>query len=334
MNMSSTQHGHSADYCANLSVGLESREASAGRSSLAGEIIAGLCAAQASISPKYFYDGEGSALFERITRLPEYYPTRTEGMIMATHGRDIGDRVAVGATVIELGAGNCEKARALCTLLQPTCFVAVDISADFLHEAVAALRSAFPGLDIRTLVADLNDEIVLPADVPAEQRLVFYPGSSIGNFDPDAALALLERIRRLSGDAGALLIGVDLIKDEAVLEAAYNDSAGVTAAFNLNALTHLNRLIGADFDLRDWRHRAFFNRTQSRVEMHLEASRDARVCWTGGERYFHRGERIHTENSYKYSVEGFTELLEQAGFKHTSCWTDPRQWFAVFLARV
>jgi len=299
-----------------------------------GEIIAALCAARAAISPKHFYDASGSALFERITRLPEYYPTRTERSIMETHGREIGNRIAAGATVIELGAGNCEKARTLCASIQPKCFVAVDISADFLHEAVAGLRSSFPALDVRTVVADLNDEIILPADVPAEQRLVFYPGSSIGNFDPEPALDLLRRIRRLAGDAGALLVGVDLIKDDAILDAAYNDAEGVTAAFNLNALAHLNRLIGSDFDLRDWRHVAFFNRARSRIEMHLEAVIDTRVCWPGGERLFRRGERIHTENSYKYDIEEFAVLLDRAGFKQASCWTDPRQWFAVFLAQV
>ena len=299
-----------------------------------GEIIAALCAARASISPKHFYDTEGSALFERITRLPEYYPTRTERSIMETHGREIGGRIAAGTTVIELGAGNCEKARALCGLIRPRCFVAVDISADFLHEAVAGLRSSFPVLDVRTVVADLNDEIVLPADVPTEQRLVFYPGSSIGNFDPEPALDLLGRIRRLAGDAGALLVGVDLIKDDAVLDAAYNDAEGVTAAFNLNALAHLNRLIGTDFKLGDWRHRAFFNRAQSRIEMHLEAAVDTPVSWPGGERYFRRGERIHTENSYKYDIEDFAGLLDRAGFKQTSWWTDPHRWFAVFLAGV
>lgn len=181
------------------------------------EIAAGLGAAQAAISPKYFYDAEGSVLFERITRLPEYYLTRTERAIMQAHGEEIGRQVGRGATVIELGAGNCEKARHLCALLEPRCFVAVDISADFLHRAVAGLRAAFPALDVRPVVADLLDELALPEDIPTGRRLVFYPGSSIGNFDPPAALALLRRMRSLLAADGALLIGVDLVKDPAVL---------------------------------------------------------------------------------------------------------------------
>src|ERR1035437_7690775 len=185
-----------------------------------GEIIAGLRAAQASISPKYFYDQQGSALFERITALPEYYPTRTEGAIMQMHGQDIKACIAAAATVIELGAGNCEKARVLCSLVQPRCFVAIDISGDFLHQAVNGLRNAFPALDIRAGVADIFDQGDLPPDLPSGQRLVFYPGSSIGNFDPAMALGLLQRIRGLLANQGALLIGVDLIKDAAILNAA------------------------------------------------------------------------------------------------------------------
>ena len=299
-----------------------------------GEIIAGLRAAQASISPKYFYDQQGSALFERITALPEYYPTRTEGAIMQMHGQDIKACIAAAATVIELGAGNCEKARVLCSLVQPRCFVAIDISGDFLHQAVNGLRNAFPALDIRAVVADIFDQVPLPPDLPSGQRLVFYPGSSIGNFDPEMALGLLQRIRGLLANQGALLIGVDLIKDAAILNAAYNDAAGVTAAFNLNALTHINRLIGSDFNLDDWHHHAFFNAAHSRIEMHLQANRDLRVSWIGGERQFRQGERIHTENSYKYSVPGFAALLERSGFKRSQAWSDPRQWFAVFLAEI
>ena len=304
------------------------------RSPIDIEIIAGLCAAQAEISPKYFYDVKGSELFERITRLPEYYPTRTEMAIMAEHAGDIAGRIGDGTTLIELGAGNCEKARALCALIEPKCFVAVDIASDFVRDAANGLRCTFPALDVRVVVADLNDEIHIPSSVPPGQRLVFYPGSSIGNFDPVPALGLLSRIRGLLGDGGALLVGVDLVKEQAVLEAAYNDAAGVTAAFNLNVLDHLNRLIGSDFDLGDWRHRAFFNRAQSRIEMHLDAATDTRVGWIGGERYFRRGECIHTENSYKYSIDGFAALLDKAGFTQKFVWTDARQWFAVFLASV
>jgi dimethylhistidine N-methyltransferase len=298
------------------------------------ELTATLSARQASISPKYFYDQQGSALFERITALPEYYPTRTEASILQQQGAAMKACIPAGAVVIELGAGNCEKARGLCALLQPSCFVAVDISGDFLLEAAAGLRHAFPALDVRVVVADLFDDITLPDDLPPAHRLAFYPGSSIGNFDPETALSLLQRIRKLLGDDGSLLIGVDLIKERAVLDAAYNDAAGVTAAFNLNALRHVNRLIGSDFHDQDWRHQAFFNDAQSRIEMHLEARSEVQVHWSGGQRRFQQGERIHTENSYKYAPHEFAELLGRAGFQAPVVWTDPKQWFAVFLARL
>lgn len=297
------------------------------------DIISGLLQAPATVSPKYFYDAKGSALFEQITRLPEYYPTRTEQTIMASHADAIAQAIGSHCTIIELGAGNCEKAHGLCELVSPRGYVAVDISEAFLHQAVAGMRAAFPGLAIEALAADLTDDIVLPASLPTQRRLVFYPGSSIGNFDPDHALALLARMRGLLQDDGALLIGVDLVKDTAVLNAAYDDAAGVTAAFNLNVLTHLNQRIGSDFDLRQWQHRAFFNAAQSRIEMHLEALKDVVVRWPGGVRNFSQGERIHTENSYKYRVEDFVSLLRRAGLPQAQVWTDERAWFAVVLAQ-
>ncbi len=297
------------------------------------EIVKGLLQTPAAISPKYFYDAKGSALFEEITCLAEYYPTRIEQQIMATHAAAIAANVGTGCTVIELGAGNCEKAKSLCKLITPACFVAVDISAEFLREAVIGLRAACPAIDVRAVAADLGSEIGLPPDLPQRSRLVFYPGSSIGNFDSAQALALLSRTRRLLDDDGALLIGVDLLKDLAVLNPAYNDAAGVTAAFNLNALSHLNQLIGSDFDLQQWQHCAFFNNAESRIEMHLVAATDTLVRWPGGARSFARGERIHTENSYKYRIEDFVELLKRAGFCRAQVWTDERCWFAVILAR-
>lgn len=296
------------------------------------EIIEGLSRATATISPKYFYDARGSAIFEEITRLPEYYPTRTEREIMRRHGDEIARKVGPARTVIELGAGNCEKARDLCESIAASRFVAVDISEEFLQQAVKRLKSEMPALDVRAFGADLTREIVMPADVPPANRLLFYPGSSIGNFDPPEARGLLTRMRHMLQDDGALLIGVDLRKDVRVLEAAYDDSAGVTAAFNLNALSHINRLIGSDFDLAGWRHVAFFNTEASRIEMHLEATADCTVHWRGGGRAFGRGERIHTENSYKYDIEGFARLLDEAGFHRTVAWTDDRRWFAVVLA--
>jgi dimethylhistidine N-methyltransferase len=303
------------------------------RPSSQAEIKNALSAPRASIAPQYFYDARGSELFERITRLPEYYLTRTEAAILSEHADDIEKRLPSPLTLIELGAGNCEKARALCKLLRPSAFVAVDISAEFILDAVAGLRASFPEIDVRAVVGDLNCDIELPSDLPCERRLVFYPGSSIGNFEPTPALALLRRVRGLLPQGGALLGGVDLVKDRGVLEAAYDDAAGVTAQFNLNALLHLNRLIGSDFDPAHWQHVAYFNDEQSRIEMHLEAAVDTTVRWNGGERFFQRGERIHTENSYKYQIEDFSWLLSEAGFKEQLFWTDPNRWFAVFLAR-
>jgi len=301
------------------------------------EIANGLLGFSPKIASKYFYDARGSALFELITRLPEYYPTRTERSILVRHGPEIANRLAAHLggvdTVIEPGAGNCEKAAFLCDLLQPERYVGVDISGEFIQQAGAELRRACPGLDVRTVTGDITADITLPSDLPAGRRLVFYPGSSIGNFDPTEAVALMARMRRLAGEEGALLIGVDLVKDTGVLEAAYNDAAGVTAAFNLNILDHMNTLIGSDFRIRQWRHRAFFNLAQSRIEMHLEARSALKVRWPGAERRFAAGEGIHTENSYKYRVGDFARLLAKAGFARHEHWTDERGWFAVVLAR-
>lgn len=297
------------------------------------DITRGLNQRPARISPKYFYDQHGSRLFEEITRLPEYYPTRTETALMQQHAADIARAVGVGRTLVELGAGNCQKARTLCRLVQPACFVGVDISADFLQAAVQGLRDDFPGLDARAVGGDMTQGVALPGDIPRTGRLVFYPGSSIGNFDPPHALDLLAHMRELIDDDGGLLIGIDLPKDIHVLEAAYDDAAGVTAAFNRNVLRHVNRLIGSNFDVERWQHRAFFNRGESRIEMHLEALADFDVHWPGGGRRFDQGERIHTENSYKYPLHVFTDMLERAGFSQAQAWTDDRGWFAVVHAR-
>ena len=297
------------------------------------DITDGLNQRPARISPKYFYDQRGSQLFDAITRLPEYYPTRTENALMQAHAADMAEQLGTVRTVIELGAGSCEKARALCRRVRPACFVGVDISVDYLQEAVRRLRADMPGLDARAVGGDMTQGLTLPADIPRAQRLVFYPGSSIGNFDPPHALDLLRHMRALVDSDGGLLIGIDLPKELAVLEAAYDDAAGVTAAFNRNVLTHINHLIGSDFVEEQWGHRAFFNQEDSRIEMHLEASAPIRVRWPGGERHFAAGERIHTENSYKYPLAVFTTMLAQAGFSRAQAWTDERGWFAVLHAR-
>ena len=298
------------------------------------EISAGLLARDAWTSPKYLYDALGSKLFEAICALPEYYPTRTEAAIFARHGAEIAHAVGPGSTLIDLGAGNCAKAAGLFPLLHPAQYVAVDISYDFLSESLSRLQQRFPHIEMTGLGLDFSSRLDLPDSVRAARRLFFYPGSSIGNFAPEQAIAFLRRLRASADGDGGLLIGVDLIKDDAILDAAYDDALGVTAAFNLNMLRHVNGLIGADFDVRAWQHHGFFNADERRVEMHLEARSEQVVHWKGGQRRFAKGERIHTEDSYKYTRASFVGLLEQAGFSTVQVWTDPQQWFAVIYARV
>lgn len=297
------------------------------------ELSAGLSAPLPCISPKYLYDELGSRLFSAICALPEYYPTRTEAEIMVENLASIGRSVGKGVTLIDLGAGNCEKAARLFTTLQPVQYVPVDISVDYLREAVGCLQSRFPQIAMTGVGMDFSSSLHLPDAVRAERRLFFYPGSSIGNFTPDEAAAFLGNVRDACGCDGGILIGVDLVKDHDTLVNAYDDAIGLTAAFNLNLLSHLNGLLGADFDPRDWRHRARFDGSESRIEMHLEARRDVTVRWRGGERTIRQGHTIHTENSYKYTRERFVGLLERAGFEAVHTWIDPRNWFMVCHAR-
>lgn len=290
-----------------------------------------LLAVPASVAPKYFYDRLGSHLFEAITELPEYYPTRTEAAIFEGCAAELARCTGSGITLIDLGAGNCAKATRLFPLLEPQRYVAVDISVDFLGEALRQVQREHPQTDIVGLGLDFSRTLELPAELLGERPVFFYPGSSIGNFTPDEALVFLRRVR-VQAVGGGLVIGVDLVKPAPILEAAYDDALGVTAAFNLNLLRHLNRLIGSDFRPEAWRHIAFFNAERSRIEMHLEARHDLFVRWPESERAFRAGERIHTENSYKYTQGGFCDLLCQAGFGVPTLWTDPNGWFAVFWA--
>lgn len=295
-------------------------------------LVAGLTAPSARISSKYFYDALGSRLFDAITRLPEYYPTRTEAAIFARHADEIAQAAGTGSTLIDLGAGNCEKARALFGTLRPAHYVAVDISADYLRDALSFLQHRHPQIAMTALGLDMSAGLALPATVPADKRLFFYPGSSIGNYTPAEAAGFLSGLRSQCGEDGGLLIGVDLVKDKEIIDAAYDDSLGVTAAFNLNALSHVNAVLGADFDLHDWRHVGFFDPDRSRVEMHVETRLDVDVTWPGGSRHFEAGGRIHTENSYKYRLEDFCGMLQDAGFGRVQSWTDRRNWFAVCYA--
>ncbi len=300
--------------------------------SVRGELAAGLLARPAFTSPKYLYDALGSRLFEAITELPEYYPTRTEAALLSRHGPGMAALLPAGATLVDLGAGNCEKAARLFELLRPCRYVAVDISVDFLRGALQALQQRHPGLDMLGVGMDFSATLALPPQVGDGPRVLFYPGSSIGNFTPPQAGDFL-RQACAAAQGGGLLIGVDLLKPLAVLEPAYDDALGVTAAFNKNLLLHVNRLIGSDFLVQDWEHQAFFNRAHSRIEMHLQAVRDVTVRWPGRERAFAAGERIHTENSYKYQAQDFEALLEAAGFGPIRMWQDERGWFAVFWAQ-
>jgi dimethylhistidine N-methyltransferase len=302
------------------------------REAVRQELIDGLLGAPARTSPKFLYDPLGSRLFDAITELPEYYPTRTEAALLAAHGAAIAQRVPHGATLVDLGAGNCEKAARLFGLLRPARYVAVDISVDYLHTALECLQRQFPALDMLGVGLDFSAQLSLPAEVGEGPRVLFYPGSSIGNFTPEEALPFLRQARE-AAQGGGLLIGVDLVKPREVLEPAYDDALGVTAAFNRNLLLHINRLIGSDFAVADWQHVAFFNETASRIEMHLQAARALTVRWPGGERRFAAGERIHTENSYKYRLGDFQSLLAAAGYTRIDAWTDERGWFAMYWAQ-
>jgi len=290
-----------------------------------------LLARSASASPKFLYDALGSRLFEAITELPEYYPTRTEAAIFKAHGAAMAEAIGPIGSFVDLGAGNCSKALSLFRVLWPQRYVAVDISADFLRDALARVQREHPQLDVSGVGLDFSSRLQMPAGTVHGRPVYLYAGSSIGNFTPDEAMPFLASVRD-QARGGGLLIGVDLVKPAEVLEPAYDDALGVTAAFNLNLLLHLNRLIGSNFQPREWRHVAMFNQEQSRIEMHLEARHALTVAWPGGERRFEASERIHTENSCKYTVPAFEALLRRSGFQTGRHWVDERGWFAVFWA--
>jgi dimethylhistidine N-methyltransferase len=292
-------------------------------------VVAGLMAEFPCVSPKYLYGPLGSRLFDAITELPEYYPTRTERAVLEACRDSLARAAGPGATLIDLGAGNCEKARSLFQSLKPSQYVAVDMSVDFLRNSMTHLQRDFPHLEMLGIGIDFSAGLRLPDGVRRQNRLFFYPGSSIGNFTPEEAQVFLAGIRAQCVGGGGLLIGVDLIKDISILQPAYDDALGVTAAFNLNLLNNLNALIGSNFDVRDWLHHALYNAELWRIEMHLEARRDVTVTWPDGGRRYAQRERIHTENSYKYALEDFKALLRRAGFREVHAWTDANDWFAL-----
>jgi len=299
------------------------------------EILAGLRAAPKQLSPKYFYDRRGSELFDAICELPEYYPTRTELGILRDHGSEIAGAAGSGTCLIEFGSGSSVKIRRLLSLLpEVAAYVPVEISRSHLLEAAAGLARDFPGIEIRPVCADFTGHFELPAlSRPVSRRVVFFPGSTIGNFEPDAAASLLERMRKLLGPRGGALIGVDLQKSREILEPAYNDAQGVTAEFNLNLLRRLNNELDADFDLAAFRHEARYNADAGRIEMYL-FSRSEQTVRVDGERIrFARGEALLTEYSHKYTLEGFATLAAGAGLEVAAVWTDPQQLFSVQYLR-
>ena len=289
------------------------------------DVVAGLSAPQKFLPPKYFYDAAGSRLFARICRLPEYYVTRAELALTRRHLAAIARFAGRGCQLIEYGSGEGIKSRLLIRALRPAVYVPIDISESALQAAARRLGREFPWMRIAPLVGDFSR----PLDIPVRRgmpNVVYFPGSTIGNLTPDEAHAFLSMSR---GIATRMLVGVDLKKAPAVLHAAYNDAAGVTAAFNLNLLARINRELGADFDLRRWRHYAFYNPAEGRIEMHLVSMAAQRIA-LGRRRFdFAAGETIHTENSYKYSIEGFRQLAAKAGFTGANAWTDRRGLFAL-----
>ena len=307
--------------------------------SIAEDVERGLSAPQKHLPAKLFYDAEGSRLFDEITRTPEYYPTRTERSILKVHAGEMVRQAGSNLTLIELGAGNASKTSILVeALLQRQLrveFHPVDVSPSALQEAVASMNGHFRNLLVRPIVADYSDELP-QLHALRGRKLALFIGSTIGNFEPDEAVQFLSRLRRSLDPGDALLLGLDLVKGAGVLHAAYNDAQGVTAQFNKNMLARINRELGGQFDLDAFAHVAFWNQAKSRIEMHLESRYEQKVWVQGLKRIFRfaAGERIHTENSYKFSAESVSRLVHSSGFRMERCWTDPEQWFRVVLARV
>ncbi len=303
------------------------------------EVIAGLSQPQKVLPAKYFYDEQGSRLFEAITQLPEYYPTRIEIDLLRQHKESIAKLVKDDVWLLEYGSGASLKIRLLLQAIRPNCYVPMDISKDFLLASAESLMEDYPWLDVYAACVDYSQPVRLPADmITSAQKLGFFPGSSIGNFAPHEAQIFLQGVRNTLGKDGAMLIGVDLQKDKHILEAAYNDCQNVTAAFNFNILHHINRILGTQFNVNYFEHKAIYSENKSRIEMHLVSTMDQIVnisdsSINGGESkniIFKAGETIHTENSYKYSKQSFIDLVEGAGFEVRECWSDDKEYFAMF----
>jgi dimethylhistidine N-methyltransferase len=305
-------------------------------SAFATDVLEGLSATPKRVPPKYFYDGAGSQLFERITELPEYYPTRCEMRILRDRAADIAKLIPAGAALVEFGSGSNKKARILLRAAPKlAAYVPVDICGEMLEQEAAELRPDFPALKVLPVTADICFPFELPEEaLSAPLRVGFFPGSTIGNFEPHDASAFLRNAGRILGPGAKLIIGVDLIKPVDILNAAYNDAAGVTAAFNLNLLTRINRELGGSFKLASFAHHAFYNSERHRIEMHLASLKRQKVRVANEIIDFRAGETIHTENSYKYSVESLAALARGVGWEPAGVWTDARKYFSIQAFRL
>jgi dimethylhistidine N-methyltransferase len=297
-------------------------------------VISGFSESPKRISPKFFYDKQGSVLFDKICELPEYYPTRTEMAILENCVGELADIVGKGAMLIELGSGASKKVRLLLDSLRPKKYMAIDISREFLIESCNALAQDYPWLEVYATCADFTRSLHIPEIDQHMKRLAFFPGSSIGNFEPGDAEKFLAQLAKLLGKDNRLLIGVDLKKSPDVLQAAYNDAEGTTAEFNLNVLRRMRRELEIKLDPQDFEHEAHYNSQQGRVEMHLRSKKDMNVKIDSQQFQIEAGEKIHTENSYKYSTDEFVELARRAGFEDEKVWTDASSLFSVHLLKV
>src|SRR6201994_558959 len=298
-------------------------------SAFARDAVGDLSQQPKRLSPKYFYDATGSELFEQITRVPEYYPTRTELGILRDRGPEIAAIIPKGAALVEFGAGATTKVRLLLKSCAFKTYVPVDISGNFLNGQASALRDDFPDLAVHPVVADFTTPFALPEAIKDMPKVGFFPGSTIGNFEPHEACRFLRSAREILGPGALMIVGADLEKNERMLHDAYNDAAGVTARFNLNLLVRINRELGGNFDISSFTHRAIYNRERHRLEMHLISKKQQAVRMLGTSFSFRPGESIHTENSYKYSIDRFAALARESGWQVRESWTDAARMFSV-----
>jgi L-histidine N-alpha-methyltransferase len=296
------------------------------------DVLAGLAAAIPAVPARWLYDRRGSELFEEITGLPEYYPTRTEADLLERYSGDLASMLDVGEAVVEFGSGSSAKTPILLRAVKPAAYVPIDISGDFLRESAQRLKIEFPGLPVFPVEADFMRRIELPAEVAQAPKLGFFPGSTIGNLVARTAVDLLRAMKETLGDGSRLVIGMDRVKDVEILNRAYDDAAGITARFNLNLLDRINAELDGTIDVADFRHRAIWNDEMSRIEMHLEAVRDTSFTVAGVGFSMKRGDTIHTENSHKYGYRDSRLLLRAAGWGVVKEWTDDQQWFSIILA--